>query len=89
MSNCWTVRIVVHACETIHLLTDQNKFQVPVEAVINSGAWDDSTCIGATGMLDVKLLMFLQCVEYMLLFIYFVLVNVKENFDLLKLLLHV
>lgn len=43
------VRIVKHAFEIIHLLTDQNPIQVLVEAVINSGPREDSTRIGSAG----------------------------------------
>jgi hypothetical protein len=32
---CSQVRIVKHACEIIHLLTDQNPIQVIVDAIIN------------------------------------------------------
>lgn len=43
------VRIVKHAFEIIHLLTDQNPIQVLVEAVVNSGPREDSTRIGSAG----------------------------------------
>lgn len=43
------VRIVKHAFEIIHLLTDQNPIQVLVQAVINSGPREDSTRIGSAG----------------------------------------
>jgi small subunit ribosomal protein S5e len=43
------VRIVKHCFEIIHLLSDQNPIQVLVEAVINSGAREDSTRIGSAG----------------------------------------
>merc|ERR1719207_495375 len=37
------VRIVKHAFEIIHLLTDQNPLQVIVDAVVNSGPREDAT----------------------------------------------
>ncbi|CAM6087128.1 unnamed protein product [Calypogeia fissa] len=37
------VRIVKHAMEIIHLLTDQNPIQVIVDAIINSGPREDAT----------------------------------------------
>merc|ERR1712227_82529 len=43
------VRIVKHAFEIIHLLTDQNPVQVYVDAVINCGAREDSTRVGGGG----------------------------------------
>merc|ERR1712032_1205617 len=43
------VRIVKHAMEIIHLLTDQNPIQVIVDAVINSGPREDATRIGSAG----------------------------------------
>eukprot|EP00020_Sapocribrum_chincoteaguense_P013732 CAMPEP_0170733924 /NCGR_PEP_ID=MMETSP0437-20130122/2324_1 /TAXON_ID=0 /ORGANISM="Sexangularia sp." /LENGTH=195 /DNA_ID=CAMNT_0011072219 /DNA_START=106 /DNA_END=693 /DNA_ORIENTATION=- len=43
------VRIVEHAFEIMHLLTDQNPIQVLVDAVINSGPREDSTRIGSAG----------------------------------------
>ena len=43
------VRIVKHAFEIIHLLTDQNPVQVLVEAVINCGPREDSTRVGGGG----------------------------------------
>ena len=43
------VRIVQHAFEIIHLLTDKNPIQVLVDAVINSGPREDSTRIGSAG----------------------------------------
>ncbi|KAL2538392.1 40S ribosomal protein S5-2 [Forsythia ovata] len=39
------VRIIKHAMEIIHLLTDQNPIQVIVDAVINSGPREDATHI--------------------------------------------
>lgn len=43
------VRIVQHALEIIHLLTDQNPIQVLIDAVINSGPREDSTRVGSSG----------------------------------------
>ncbi|KAG9296391.1 hypothetical protein G9A89_014983 [Geosiphon pyriformis] len=43
------VRIVKHAFEIIHLLTDQNPVQVLVDAIINTGPREDSTRIGSAG----------------------------------------
>jgi small subunit ribosomal protein S5e len=42
-------RIVAHAFEIIHLLTDQNPLQVAVDAIINSGPREDATRIGSAG----------------------------------------
>ncbi|KAL3513357.1 hypothetical protein ACH5RR_026074 [Cinchona calisaya] len=44
------VRIVKHAMEIIHLLTDQNPIQIIVDAVINSGPREDATRIGSAGV---------------------------------------
>ncbi|KAJ3197637.1 ribosomal protein S5 [Irineochytrium annulatum] len=44
-----TVRIVKHAFEIIHLLTDANPIQILVDAVINTGPREDSTRIGSAG----------------------------------------
>lgn len=44
-----TARIVKHAFEIIHLLTDQNPIQVLVDAVQNTGPREDSTRIGSQG----------------------------------------
>ncbi|KAJ6804614.1 40S ribosomal protein S5-like [Iris pallida] len=44
------VRIVKHAMELIHLLTDLNPIQVIVDAVINSGPREDATRIGSAGV---------------------------------------
>merc|ERR1711907_895924 len=44
------MRIVKHAFEVIHLLTDQNPIQVLVDAVINCGPREDSTRIGGGGV---------------------------------------
>lgn len=44
------VRIVKHALEIIHLLTDRNPLQVVVEAVIKSGPREDSTRVGSAGV---------------------------------------
>jgi len=43
------VRIVAHAFEIIHLLTDQNPIQVLVDAIIQAGPREDSTRIGSQG----------------------------------------
>ncbi|KAK9456768.1 ribosomal protein S7 domain-containing protein [Dipodascopsis uninucleata] len=43
------VRIVKHALEIIHLLTDQNPLQVVVDAIVNCGPREDSTRIGSAG----------------------------------------
>lgn len=43
------VRIVQHALEIIHLLTDLNPLQVVVDAIINTGPREDSTRIGSSG----------------------------------------
>lgn len=43
------VRIVKHALEIIHVLTDQNPLQVLVDAIVNTGAREDSTRIGSSG----------------------------------------
>nr|BAJ94184.1 predicted protein [Hordeum vulgare subsp. vulgare] len=43
------VRIVQHAFEIIHLLTDKNPLQILVDAIINSGPREDSTRIGSQG----------------------------------------
>ena len=43
------VRIVKHALEIIHLLTDQNPLQVLVDAIVNTGPREDSTRIGSSG----------------------------------------
>merc|ERR1711908_262601 len=44
------VRIVKHTCELIHLLTGENPIQVIVDAVVNSGAREDSCRIGSAGV---------------------------------------
>eukprot|EP00344_Euplotes_crassus_P011479 CAMPEP_0197004400 /NCGR_PEP_ID=MMETSP1380-20130617/22210_1 /TAXON_ID=5936 /ORGANISM="Euplotes crassus, Strain CT5" /LENGTH=198 /DNA_ID=CAMNT_0042423169 /DNA_START=22 /DNA_END=618 /DNA_ORIENTATION=+ len=43
------VRIVRHAFEIIHLLTDKNPIQILAEAIINAGLREDSTRIGSAG----------------------------------------
>ncbi|KAF9165573.1 ribosomal protein S5 [Actinomortierella ambigua] len=43
------VRIVKHAFEIIHLLTEQNPVQVLVDAIVNTGPREDSTRIGSAG----------------------------------------
>ncbi|XP_057982845.1 small ribosomal subunit protein uS7-like isoform X1 [Malania oleifera] len=44
------VRIVKHAMEIIHLLTEQNPIQTIVDAVVNSGPREDATRIGSAGV---------------------------------------
>jgi small subunit ribosomal protein S5e len=44
------VRIVQQAFEIVHLLTDANPLQVYVTAVVNAGPREDSTRIGAGGI---------------------------------------
>merc|ERR1711968_96464 len=44
------VRIVKHAMEIIHLLTDQTPIQVIVDAVVNSGPREDATRVGSAGV---------------------------------------
>merc|ERR1711934_1150890 len=44
------VRIVEHAFEIIHLLTDKNPIQVVVEAIVNSGPREDSCRVGSAGV---------------------------------------
>ncbi|KAM0990207.1 hypothetical protein ACFX2C_008758 [Malus domestica] len=44
------VRIIRHAMEIIHLLTDLNPIQVIVDAVVNSGPREDATRIGSAGV---------------------------------------
>merc|ERR1712060_53022 len=44
------VRIVKHALEIIHLLTDKNPIQVLVDAVKNGGPREDSTRVGSAGV---------------------------------------
>jgi len=43
------VRIVAHAFEIIHLMTDQNPIQIAVDAIVNCGPREDSTRIGSAG----------------------------------------
>ena len=43
------LRIIKHAFEIVHLLTEQNPVQVYVEAVINCGPREDSTRVGGGG----------------------------------------
>jgi small subunit ribosomal protein S5e len=45
-----SVRIVKHAFEIIHLLTDKNPMQVLVDAVKNGGPREDSTRVGSGGV---------------------------------------
>ncbi|KAL0599153.1 retrotransposable element ORF2 protein [Plecturocebus cupreus] len=44
-----TVRVVKHAFEIIQLLTGDNPLQILVNAIINSGPQEDSTCVGQAG----------------------------------------
>merc|ERR1739841_453531 len=44
------VRIMKHTCDIIHLLTGENPVQVIVDAVVNSGAREDSCRIGSAGV---------------------------------------
>lgn len=44
------IRIVKHALEIIHLMTDQNPMQVLVTAVSNAGPREDSTRVGSAGI---------------------------------------
>jgi small subunit ribosomal protein S5e len=44
------VRIVKHAFEIIHLMTDTNPIQVLVNAIVNAGPREDSTRVGAAGI---------------------------------------
>jgi len=44
------VKIVRATMEIIHLLTDENPIQVLVNAVVNSGAREDSTRVGSAGV---------------------------------------
>merc|ERR1712226_522191 len=43
------IRIIEHAFEIIHLLTDLNPMQVLVDAIIKAGPREDSTRIGSAG----------------------------------------
>merc|ERR1712072_1393728 len=43
------VRIVQHALEIAHLMTDSNPVQVLVDAIVNTGPREDSTRIGSAG----------------------------------------
>ncbi|KAM5470756.1 ribosomal protein S5 [Microsporum audouinii] len=43
------VRIVAHAFEIIHIMTDQNPIQITVDAISNCGPREDSTRIGSAG----------------------------------------
>ncbi|KAJ1919712.1 ribosomal protein S5 [Tieghemiomyces parasiticus] len=43
------VRIIKHAFEIIHLLTEQNPIQVVIDAIVNTGPREDSTRIGSAG----------------------------------------
>jgi small subunit ribosomal protein S5e len=44
------VRIVQQTFEIIHLLTDENPLQVFVKAIVNAGPREDSTRVGAGGV---------------------------------------
>merc|ERR1711981_1098082 len=44
------VRIMKHTCDIIHLTTGENPIQVIVDAVVNSGAREDSCRIGSAGV---------------------------------------
>merc|ERR1739848_110198 len=44
------VRIMKHTCDIIHLLTGENPVQVIVDAVVASGAREDSCRIGSAGV---------------------------------------
>ncbi|KAH0930430.1 hypothetical protein HID58_016157, partial [Brassica napus] len=44
------VRIIKHAMEIIHLLTDLNPIQVIIDAIVNSGPREDATRIGSAGV---------------------------------------
>merc|ERR1712167_14157 len=44
------VRIMKHTCEIIHLLSGENPIQIIVDAIVNSGARDDSCRIGSAGV---------------------------------------
>merc|ERR1712070_1197926 len=44
------VRIMKHTMDIIHLLTGENPIQVIVDAVVNSGAREDSCRIGSAGV---------------------------------------
>ncbi len=43
------VRIVKHAMEIINVITDQNPLQVLVDAIVNTGAREDTTRVGSAG----------------------------------------
>jgi small subunit ribosomal protein S5e len=43
------VRIIKHAMDIIHVLTDLNPLQVVVDAIVNTGAREDTTRIGSAG----------------------------------------
>ncbi|KAH3762624.1 Ribosomal protein S5/S7, eukaryotic/archaeal [Pelomyxa schiedti] len=44
------VRVVKHAFEVIHLMTDKNPLQILVDAIINSCPREDSTRVGTAGV---------------------------------------
>ncbi|KAF6014933.1 ribosomal protein S5 [Brettanomyces bruxellensis] len=43
------VRIVKHSMEIINVITDQNPLQVLVDAIVNTGAREDTTRVGSAG----------------------------------------
>jgi len=47
---CLALRIVKHTLEIIHLMTGKNPLEVLVDAIMNSGAREDSTRIGTAGV---------------------------------------
>ena len=49
-SKIMAVRIVKHAFEIVHLLTDANPIQQLVDAIINASPREDSTRIGSGGV---------------------------------------
>jgi small subunit ribosomal protein S5e len=49
-SQIMAVRIVKHAFEIVHLLTDANPIQQLVDAIINASPREDSTRIGSGGV---------------------------------------
>jgi len=44
------VRIVKHTLEIVNLMTGRNPLEILVEAIMNSGAREDSTRIGTAGV---------------------------------------
>ncbi|KAJ7876957.1 ribosomal protein S5 [Mycena leptocephala] len=43
------MRIAAHALEIIHPLSDQNLIQALVDAIVNTGPRENSSCIGSLG----------------------------------------